>query len=163
MHLQFNETIKIHDLKQCAKQDLNDVTELIGGIRSFMEMAKRGKRKAKFASVFCHTFAILDGAYTILCSQHGNVDKFTLVMCLFIVLYCGKSGFDFNKMAQQKKAEQNEISEQYHTIKNIIEKVPASQIHNIAEIYRTQCPDQNNLTLDDIKKAIRHIAVKYER
>lgn len=163
MQIQFNETLKIHDLQQCAKQDLDDISELIGGTRSFMEMAKRGKKRAKFASVFCHTFAVLDGAWVILCSQYGHVDKFTLAMCLFIVLYCGKNGFDFNKISQQKKTEQNEICEQYNKIKNIIENVPASQIHKIAEIYRAQCPNQNNITLDDLKKAICHIAVRYER
>ena len=162
-NIKIKETIYIHNMHKCDPQDLIAVSDLIGNTHTFLKIQKHKERQAKAAATLCHSAAILDAIYVILCSYFGHVDKFSLITCLFIVLYCGKNGFDFNKIANALKIEQNEIAEQYNTVKNIIEKVPASQIHNIAEIYRTKCPDKNKLNLDDIKTVIRDIVIKYER
>ena len=162
-NLTIHETICIHDLHTCSKQDLDTVSELVSGAHVFAESAKRKKQTLTRGAIFCHSFGVIDGLYMILCSQFGHVDKFSLVMAVFVILYCAKNGFDLNKRANLKKQEFEKLQEQYETILGIVENVPASDIHNIAEIYRKQRSNPETSNLDEISNAIRHIAIKYQR
>ena len=161
--LHFNEKIRVHDIDQCDKQDLQDISSLMAAIVSLMVTAKREKRTAITASVLFHSLAILNGIIVIRQSMRHEQDKAILLMYIPLIIYIAKLGFDSEKKYQAAKAEYNELAENYTAVKQVIETVPCDQIHKIAEIYKDAIPNNNDINSDDIKKAIRYILIRYQR
>ncbi len=158
------ETIAIHDLRSCSKQDLDDINALIIATRALIILNRRKYISTYIAAWVIHTVGITSGLLAIKNAYDANT-KFFALLYVPLILYCAHRGTDATDSSKALKKELQDCKDKYQSIKDVIQQVNPPEIHDIAKIYRTEVPKdkEDEITIEAVETAIHHILMKYQR
>lgn len=162
MSKKITDTIAIHDLHSCSKQDLADINSLIIATRALIIINRRKYILSYVAAWIIHTVGISSGLLAIKNAHDANT-KFLALLYIPLILYCAHHGSEASKESKVSKTELQESKNKYQSLKDIIQQVKPSEIHDIAKIYRTEVPQEDDITPESVQKAIQYILIKYQR
>ena len=154
------ETLAIHDLRSCSKQDLDDINALIIASRALIILNKRKYISTYIAAWVIHTVGITSGLLALK-NAYGANTKFFALLYLPLILFCARRGSDATDSYHVIKEELQDCKDKYQSIKDVIQQVNPSEIHDIAKIYRTEIPKdkEDEITIEAVQRAIHHMSI----
>ena len=163
MSKKITDTIAIHDLRSCSKQDLEDINALIIAIRALIILNKHKYISSSIQAWTMHALGIANGILAIKNAYNNN--KLIVLLYIPVIFYCAFIGFNANEVSRTAKTDLQDSKNKYQSLKDIIQQVKPSEIHDIAKIYRTEVPTdkEDEITIEAIQKAVQYILIKYQR
>jgi hypothetical protein len=162
MSKKITDTIAIHNLNSCSEQDLADISSLIVATQALIILNRRKYISSYVAAWIIHTVGISSGLLAIKNAHDANT-KFLALLYIPLILYCAHQGSEANNKSRAAKTELQEYKDKYQSLKKVIQQVKPSEIHDIAKIYRTEVPQEDDITPESVQKAIQYILIKYQR
>lgn len=143
----------------CFPEDLNTISEFMEITYSKVFSAKFKYRTIKLTSYVQHALGITSGIMGLHAAPNNN--KITILMYIFVMIYCATNGFQASRKAKELRSEYDAITTQYKSFENILESAKPAAIHKIAETIRQETQDIA-IENSDIPKILSHILIKYE-
>ena len=163
MSKKIEDTIAIHDLRSCSKQDLEDINALIIAIRALIILNKHKYISSSIQAWTMHALGIANGILAIKNAYNNN--KLIVLLYIPVIFYCAFIGFNTNEVSRTAKTDLQDSKNKYQSLKEVIQQVTPPEIHDIAKIYRTEVPTdkEDEITIEAIQKAVQYILIKYQR
>lgn len=158
------DTVAIHDMHLCSKQDLDDINALLIASRALIILNRRKYISSYIQAWIMHALGVGNGMLAIK-NAYSNDTKLLSLFYIPLIFYCAFIGFNANDTSRAAKTEMRDCKDKYNSLKNVLQQVTPPDIHNIAKIYRTEVPKdkEEEITIEAIQRALQYIMIKYQR